>query len=91
MCQEVVEAIRWHTTGRANMTLLEKVIYMADYIEPTRDFEGVEPLRKLAYQNLDKAMLLGFDMSLEDIRSRGEEPHRDTLSARNWYKDKGKI
>ncbi len=89
MCPEVVEAIRWHTTGRADMTLLEKVMYMADYIEPNRDFEGVEPLRALAYENLDRAMLLGFEMSLEDIRSRGEEPHRDTLDALQWYRDKG--
>ena len=89
MCREVVEAIRWHTTGKADMSLLEKVIYMADYIEPTRDFEGVERLRSLAYEDLDKAMCLGFSMSLEDIRARGEEPHADTLSALQWYKDKG--
>ena len=40
--EEIYLAINWHTTGRAGMSLLEKIIYMADYIEPTRDFEGVE-------------------------------------------------
>ena len=46
--ERIYSAIRWHTTGRADMTLLEKIIYIADYIEPTRDFEGVERLRELA-------------------------------------------
>ena len=85
MCPEVVSAIRWHTTGRPGMTLLEKIMYMADYIEPTRDFPGVEPLRALAYSDLDRAMLLGLEMSLEDIRSRGEEPHTDSLTAVQWF------
>ena len=78
---EVYSAIRWHTTGRAGMTLLEKVIYLADYIEPTRDFEGVEALRELCYVNIDDALLLGLRMSVEDIRSYGEEPHKRTLEA----------
>lgn len=86
-CPEVVEAIRWHTTGKADMTLLEKIIYMADYVEPNRDFDGVEPLRKLAYEDLDKAMELGLAMSLEDVQSRGNIAHEDTLSALNWYRN----
>lgn len=80
----VYEAIRWHTTGRADMSLLEKIIYMADYIEPTRDFEGVDRLRLLAYEDLDAAMILGLEMSLEDIISRGEPPHEKTVSALEW-------
>ena len=67
------------------MTLLEKIIYMADYIEPNRDFEGVEKLRKLAYEDLDKAMALGLEMSLEDIRSYGQEPYYATAEAYEWY------
>ncbi len=82
---EVYEAIRWHTTGKPDMTLLEKIIYMADYIEPNRDFEGVEELRSLAYENLDEAMELGLKMSLEDIRSYGAEPHYTTAKAYEWY------
>lgn len=85
---DVVEAIRWHTTGKPDMTLLEKILYMADYIEPTRDFEGVDTLRELAYSDLDRAMLLGMEMSLADIRSRNEEPHRDTLEAERWFREK---
>ena len=85
---EVVEAIRWHTTGRPNMTTLEKVLYMADYMEPTRDFPGVEELRRLAYEDLNRAMVLGFEMSLEDILSRGEMPHKNTLAALQWYQNR---
>ncbi len=78
---EVYGAIYWHTTGHEDMTLLEKVIYMADYIEPNRDFPGVEELRRLAYTDLDGALELGFKMSIEDMRSRGIVPHERTLGA----------
>ena len=84
---EAVSAICWHTTGKADMTLLEKIIYMADYIEPNRDFEGVEPLRALAYQDLDAAMLLGLEMSRDEIRARGERPHVNTLDAIRWLRE----
>jgi len=86
----VVSAIRWHTTGKENMSLLEKIIYMADYIEPNRDFPGVEKLRELAYQNLDAAMCLGFEMSMEDIRTYGIEPHAATLRALAYYQERKK-
>lgn len=82
---EVYEAIRWHTTGKPDMTLLEKIIYLADYIEPTRNFDGVEELRTLAYENLDRAMARGLEMSIEDIRARNIEPHRDSIEACLWY------
>lgn len=81
----VYEAIRWHTTGKPDMTLLEKIIYLADYIEPTRDFPGVDRLRSLAYDDIDRAMLLGLEMSLAEIRSRGEEPYIDTRLACEWF------
>ena len=67
------------------MTLLEKIIYLADYIEPTRDFPGVDRLRSLAYEDIDQAMLLGLEMSLAEIRSRGQEPYKDTRLACEWF------
>ena len=82
---EIYEAIRWHTTGKPDMTMLEKIIYLADYIEPTRDFDGVEKLRQLAYEDLNAAMALGLEMSLEEIRSHGTEPYKDTVEAYQWY------
>ena len=85
---EVYGAIFWHTTGKEDMSLLEKVVYMADYIEPNRDFDGVEELRKLAYSDLDRALELGFAMSIEDMRSRNIVPHERTLGAFAWIRDR---
>ena len=84
----VYGAIFWHTTGRADMTLLEKVIYLADYIEPTRDFdvEGLEKLRKQAYTDIDAAVLLGLEMSIVDLRDRGITPHPKTQEAIDWLR-----
>ena len=78
---EVEEAIRWHTTGKAGMTALAKVLYLADYIESTRDFPGVEELRRLAYENLDKAMVMGLEMTVSDVKARGIIPDEGTLDA----------
>lgn len=80
-CSEVVQAIRWHTTGKANMTTLEKVIYLADYIEPTRDFPGLAELRETAKQDLDRAVLLGLIMTKEEMKEWGEPLHPDTETA----------
>ena len=55
--EEILNAMRWHTTGKENMTNLEKIIYLADLIEPSRKFEGVDEIRELAYKDLDLAML----------------------------------
>lgn len=81
---EVFEAIYWHTTGKENMTLLEKVIYLADYIEPNRDFDGVEPLRRLCYESIDAALKLGLEMSIDDMHERGIEPHERSARALKW-------
>ena len=83
--EEISQAIRWHTTGKPDMSTLEKIIYLADYIEPTRDFDGVEQLRELAHEDLDKALALGMEMSLEELRRQNVEPHRDTVEACLWY------
>ena len=85
--QPVFDAIEWHTTGRVNMTRLEKIIYMADYIEPTRDFAGVEELRRLAYIDLDQAMILGLEMSLNELSQRGAELHPRSVQTLNWLRD----
>lgn len=87
---EVYEAIRWHTTGKPDMSLLEKIIYMADYIEPTRDFPGVERLRELAYKDLDAAMALGLEMSIDDVKSADAALHADTQRAYEWYTNESK-
>lgn len=80
----VVSAIDYHTTGRADMTLLEKIIYIADYMEPNRDFPGVERLREAVWRDLDEGVLLGIDMTLEQLRLKGQPACSDSLAARQW-------
>jgi nicotinate-nucleotide adenylyltransferase len=65
------------------MSMLEKVIYLADYIEPTRDFPGVDILRKLAYEDINAAMKMGLEMTIDDITSRGITPNHMTIDALN--------
>ena len=84
---EICDAIRWHTTGKPDMTTLEKILYLADFIEPTRDFPGLDELRKLAYKDLDAAMALALSMSMGYIRRQGKEVYKDTLDAYRWYCD----
>lgn len=83
---EVYGAIYWHTTGHRGMTLLEKIIYMADYMEPNRSFEGVDELRRLAYLDLDEAMILGLEMSVDELKKHGVIPHRHSVEALDWLK-----
>ena len=87
---DIYEAIFWHTTGKADMTLLEKLLYIADYMEPTRDFPGVERLRALAYEDLDAAVLLGCEMSIQEMAERGLPVHPNTVKARDWLRSKTK-
>jgi len=80
---EIMQAIILHTTGGLNMTLLDKIIYLADVIEPSRDFKGVDKIRKMARTDLDKALLLALDQSICHIVKRGGLIHPDTIVARN--------
>ncbi|NLY30572.1 MAG: HD domain-containing protein [Firmicutes bacterium] len=82
--EEVLSSIRYHTTGRVSMSLLEKIIYLADYIEPGRDFPGVDELRELAGQDLDMAVLRAMDLTLIHVIQRGLLIHPRTVAARNW-------
>ena len=83
---EIYSAIWYHTTGHADMTKLEKIIYLADYIEPSRDFPGVDTLRKVCYEDLDKGLLLGLEMTIEEMTAMGNPVHRATVEARDWLK-----
>jgi len=82
--EEILNAVRYHTIGRENMSLLEKVIYLSDFIEPGRNFDGVEELRGLAVKNLDKALLLAFNSSIKYIISKNGLIHINTILSRNY-------
>lgn len=81
---EVFDAARYHTTGRENMTLLEKIIFIADYIEPSRSFKGVEELRELAYKSLDSAILKAIDNTIKYVIDNGKPIHTATIKSRNY-------
>ena len=87
--EAVCSAICYHTTGCAEMTTLEKIIYLADYIEPTRVFDGVEQLREAAWRDLDEGMLLGLDMTLEHLREQKQPQALESVQARDWLLAKG--
>lgn len=78
---EVQAAIYYHTTGKGDMSTLEKILYLADYMEPHRDFPGVEKLRALAYVDLDAAVALGCEMSIEEMNEKGRPVHPNTIAA----------
>ena len=84
----VVSAICHHTTGKANMSLLEKIIYVADYMEPCRDFPGVQKLRELAYTDIDAALKLGLEMTLELLNKQGSEVSPASREALAWLNRK---
>ncbi len=81
--EEILDAVRFHTTGKAGMSLLGKIIYAADYVEPLRDFKGVEKLRKLVDKDLDEALIAALEMTICDILKDGKLLHSDTVNARN--------
>ena len=80
---DVCTAIACHTTGRHGMTLLDKILYLADYIEETRDFPGVEKARELAKVDIDRALLYCYDQTLTELVARGKLIHSDTIAAYN--------
>ena len=82
--EAVVTAIEHHTTGRANMSLLEKIIYVADYMEPNRNFPGVEKLRELAFSDITAALKLGLEMTLEHLKDQGSEVSPESREALAW-------
>ena len=82
--EEVVSAIEHHTTGKANMNLLETIIYVADYMEPNRNFPGVEKLRELAFSDIQAALKLGLEMTLEHLKRQGAEVSPESREALAW-------
>lgn len=71
--EAVVRAIESHTTGKANMNMLETIIYVADYMEPNRVFPGVEKLRYLTTVDMEKALQCGLEMTLEHLKEQGAQ------------------
>ncbi|MBO4991447.1 MAG: bis(5'-nucleosyl)-tetraphosphatase (symmetrical) YqeK, partial [Firmicutes bacterium] len=79
--EDMLNAVRFHTTGRKGMSLLEKIIFLADAIEPNRSYPGVNDLRAMSEQNLDKACLMSLQRTIEYVRSQGQDLDPRTLEA----------
>jgi len=87
--REILEAITWHTTGKPEMSVLEKIIYIADYIEPARDkAPRLKEIRALAFQNLDRCMYEILKDSLEYLNTHPEDLDPTTEKAYDYYKCK---
>lgn len=82
--QYILDAIRYHTTGRENMTLLDKIIYISDYIEPERSFEGLDLVRKLAFTDLNRSILISMNDTIKFLIEKDELIAVDTINARNY-------
>ncbi|RTE08520.1 bis(5'-nucleosyl)-tetraphosphatase (symmetrical) YqeK [Paenibacillus whitsoniae] len=81
--EEVLDAIRYHTSGRENMTLLDKIVCLADYMEPGRDFPGVDNIRELAKTSLEQALIAGFDSTISFLLAKGKRIYPLTVLTRN--------
>ncbi len=81
---EIIDAVRYHTTGRESMTKLDKIVYLADVISADRNFEGVEKLREYSNIDLDLAVFECLKSSVNDLVSRGKPVHIDTINAYNF-------
>lgn len=85
--EDILNAIKYHTLGRKNMSSLEKILFLADIIEPNRrDFEGLPELRRLCETNLDEAMLFGLTLSIKNVERKGRILHTQTIEAQKFYK-----
>jgi predicted HD superfamily hydrolase involved in NAD metabolism len=82
--ESILNAIKYHTTGREDMSLLEKIVFIADYIEPGRSFPGVDDIRKIAYEDIDTALIMGLGRTIQYIAAKNVLMHLDTIKARNY-------
>ena len=85
--QDIINAVSYHTTGRANMSLLEKIIYIADAIEPNRNYPGVDNIRRVVEENLDKACLMSLSHTIDYVSSEGNYLDEDTLHAKEYFEE----
>ena len=79
----ILSAVTCHTTGKPGMSLLDKIVFLADYIEPTRDFPGVNDIRHEAEKNLDWACIVAYDSTIAHLAEEHEYLHPLTVEGRN--------
>lgn len=82
--EDILDGIRYHTTGRPQMSLLEKIVFIADYIEPNRTFSGVEEARELAFKNINEAIVFAIVNTIEFLLKKKQLVFPDTLATYNY-------
>ena len=86
---DILDAITYHTTGRPDMTLLEKIVYIADYIEPNRrEIPGLEQIRKIVFTDIDRAVCLSAGSTVRYLKNGGKAVDPMTINTYNFYKKK---
>ncbi len=86
--EEILQAMAYHTTGKPAMTQLEKIVFLADYMEPSRKMiPGLTKIRRLAFENLDMAVYTTLHNTLNYLKSNGQTIDNTTLEAYEYYKD----
>ena len=81
--KDIINAVRYHTTGRKAMSLLEKIVFIADFISEERDYNGVEIMREKAFRSLDEAIVEGLSFTIKELIENGRVVHPDTVDAYN--------
>ncbi len=86
--EDILNAVRYHTTARRGMSLLEELIFVADVVEDNRTYSDLDYYQELAYRDLDQACLEILEYTIGDLTEKGREIDRDTLEARDWVLQK---
>ena len=85
--EDIINAVSYHTTGRPNMSLLEKIIYIADAVEPNRNYPGVDELRRVVKEDLDKAIYMSLSRTIDYVSSEGNYLDEDTIHAKAYFEE----
>lgn len=85
--EEIIGAIRYHTTGRANMTLMEEIVYLADFISADRDYKDIEVIREETEKGKEYGLLMGTAYTIKSVAKKKKPLHPSTVSAYNWILD----
>ena len=85
---QILAAIAEHTLGRPGMDKISSIVFIADYIEAGRNFEGIEEIRKAADESLEKAIVAGIDSTIVHVLKKGQPLHPRSILTRNWALEK---
>lgn len=86
--EDILNGIKYHTVGKRGLSLLGRIIYIADGIEKNRDYPAVDEIRREVEKDLDKGIILEIDRKVEYLTERKGKIHKNTVEMREWLKKK---